>query len=162
MKKNNIRTIHELISRDQKRYYKKIIKTYEKYNYYYQSKRSIVNTIKLAYYTIKRNVLSPKRNIWLLGDFGPGLKICHANVVIARQAKIGKNVIFHGNNCVGVKSDSFLEAPIIGNNVDVGYGAMIIGNVKIADGSIIGAGSLVVKDIIEKGIYGGVPARRIK
>ena len=44
-----------------------------------------------------------------------------------------------------------------------GVGANIIGNVKIADGIIIGANSLVIKSFLEENIViAGVPARKIK
>lgn len=49
----------------------------------------------------------------------------------------------------------------IGNNVSIGSNATIL-PVNIADGVVIGAGAVVTKDITEKGVYVGNPARRIK
>ena len=55
------------------------------------------------------------------------------------------------------------DAPIIGNNVEVGFGAVIIGKVKIADGIKIGANSVVTKSFLEPNIkIAGVPAKKIK
>lgn len=160
---SSLRTLHEIVSRDQKRYFKKIVRLYARYNYYYKKRKTPFSVMMLAILTIKRNIMSPKRNIWLLGSFGDNLKICHANVVVARSARIGNNVVFHGNNCIGIKSDKDQRAPRIGDNVDVGYGAMIIGPVVIAEGVTIGAGAVVTKDCLEQGgIYVGCPARRIK
>jgi chloramphenicol O-acetyltransferase type B len=51
---------------------------------------------------------------------------------------------------------------IIENDVWVGYGSTILGGVKIGEGSIIGAGSLVTKDVEPYSIYAGVPAKRIR
>jgi chloramphenicol O-acetyltransferase type B len=51
---------------------------------------------------------------------------------------------------------------IIENDVWVGYGATILGGVKIGEGSIIGAGSLVTKDVAPYSIYAGTPARKVK
>lgn len=51
---------------------------------------------------------------------------------------------------------------IIGNDVWVGYGVIIMSGVKIGDGAIIAAGSIVVKDVEPYTIYGGVPAKKIK
>lgn len=48
-----------------------------------------------------------------------------------------------------------------GNNF-VGYGATIVGNVRVGYGSVIGAGSLVLKDIPPGVVVGGVPARILK
>lgn len=50
----------------------------------------------------------------------------------------------------------------IGNNVYVGVDAIILPNVCITDNVIIGAGSIVTKDIKEDGVYVGRPAKRIK
>ena len=57
-----------------------------------------------------------------------------------------------------------IDAPptVIGNDVWVGYGVIIMSGVKIGDGAIIAAGSVVVKDVEQYSIYGGVPAKKIK
>jgi acetyltransferase-like isoleucine patch superfamily enzyme len=49
----------------------------------------------------------------------------------------------------------------IGNRVSIGSNATIL-PVTIADGTVIGAGSVVTKDIIEPGVYAGNPARKIR
>jgi acetyltransferase-like isoleucine patch superfamily enzyme len=49
----------------------------------------------------------------------------------------------------------------IGDNVSIGSNATIL-PVNICDGVVIGAGSVVTKDIIEKGIYAGNPAKKIR
>jgi len=49
----------------------------------------------------------------------------------------------------------------IGNNVSIGSNATIL-PVSIADGTVIGAGAVVTKNIKEPGIYAGNPARRLK
>ena len=55
------------------------------------------------------------------------------------------------------------KAPIIGKNVDIGFGAVIIGDVKIADNCVIGANAVVTKSFLEQGtVICGVPAREIK
>ena len=50
----------------------------------------------------------------------------------------------------------------IGNNVWLGYGVIVLGGVKIGDGAIIQAGSVVVKSIPSCAIAGGAPARVFK
>ena len=53
--------------------------------------------------------------------------------------------------------------PKIGDNVLIGVGAIIIGDIEIGDNIIIAAGALVNKTFLEKGItIGGVPAKKIK
>jgi acetyltransferase-like isoleucine patch superfamily enzyme len=50
---------------------------------------------------------------------------------------------------------------IIGNNVSVGSNATLL-PVTICDDVVIGAGAVVTKDITEKGVYAGNPARKVK
>lgn len=49
----------------------------------------------------------------------------------------------------------------IGNDVWIGYGAIILGGITIGDGAIIAAGSVVTKDVESFSIYGGNPAKKI-
>ena len=91
-----------------------------------------------------------------------GLRLWHyGSIIINGYAKIGKNCQFHGENCVGNKGDWDQEAPVIGNNVDIGIGAKIIGGIYIADDVKIGANAVVTKSCYEKGaVLIGVPAHR--
>lgn len=54
------------------------------------------------------------------------------------------------------------EVTYIGNDVWIGYGAIIMSGVHIADGSIIAAGSVVTHDTEPYSIYAGVPAKKIR
>lgn len=51
---------------------------------------------------------------------------------------------------------------IIGNDVWIGHKSTILSGVRIGDGSIIAAGSVVTKDVEPYAIYGGLPAKKIK
>ena len=51
---------------------------------------------------------------------------------------------------------------IIGNDVWIGYDAVIMAGVKIGDGAIIGARAVVTKDVEPYSIVGGVPAKEIR
>lgn len=54
------------------------------------------------------------------------------------------------------------EEPIyIGNNVWIGYGAIIMGGIAIKDGAVVAAGAVVTRDVDENTIVGGVPAKVI-
>ena len=69
-------------------------------------------------------------------------------------------------DCI-VKDENLIERPparktYIGNDVWVGYRAIILQGVKIGDGAIIGAGAVVTKDVEPYSIVGGVPAKHIK
>lgn len=95
------------------------------------------------------------------GTCGKGLRICHGNVVINGFA--GNDCVFHGNNVVGNKTTGAAAAvPHLGNGVDVGAGAVIIGGVTIADNCVIGAGAVVTRSFETPGtVIAGVPARAI-
>lgn len=77
---------------------------------------------------------------------------------------LGDDCELYGNNCIGNKGSSFapLDAPIIGNSVSFGVGANAIGKIRVCDNVKISGMSLVNKDIIEEGIYGGIPVRLLK
>lgn len=96
--------------------------------------------------------------------FDVGLRIWHfGSIAVNSYAKVGKNCQLHGSNCIGNKGDSRLEAPVIGDNVDVGFGAVVIGNVIIAENCRIGANAVVVKSCLEKNtILVGNPATTVE
>lgn len=94
--------------------------------------------------------------------FDSGLSIAHyGTIVVNGKAKIGKNCRIHENVTIGSTGGEEL-APQIGNNVFIGTGAKIIGNIEIADNIAIGANSLVNKSFTEPGItIAGNPAKKI-
>lgn len=97
-----------------------------------------------------------------LNVFGPGLSIAHyGTIVVAGNAKIGENCRIHEGVTIGATNGS-TSAPHIGNNVFIGSGAKIIGNISIADNVAIGANACVIKSIEEASTtWAGVPARKI-
>ena len=70
------------------------------------------------------------------------------------------NDIFAGGGPAGGNKDLW-KTTTIGNNVSIGTNATIL-PVTIADNVVVGAGSVVTKDIVEAGIYAGNPARMIR
>jgi serine O-acetyltransferase len=81
-------------------------------------------------------------------------------VVIGETTEIGDDVTMYQNETLGGTSmEKKKRHPTIGNNVVIGSGAKILGNVSIANGARIGAGSVVIKDVPESMIVVGVPAR---
>lgn len=99
------------------------------------------------------------------GNIGKGFRIWHyGSIIINGKAIIGENCQLHGNNCIGNKGlmhDD--EVPTIGNNVDIGVGAVVLGKVYVADDIKIGANAVVTKSFYEKGItIAGIPAVKIK
>lgn len=97
-----------------------------------------------------------------LNVFGPGLSIAHrGTIVVNGNAKIGKNCRIQESTTIGATNGSGC-APILGNNIFIGSGARIIGDIRIADNIAIGANALVCKDCLEPAItIAGVPAKKI-
>ena len=89
--------------------------------------------------------------------------IC-SKVVIGDNCFIGHGVNFTNDLFKnGNPESSHIEwiPTYIGNNVSIGSGSSIL-PVKVADGCVVGAGSVVTKDLIAKGIYAGNPAKLIR
>ncbi|MDB4586226.1 hypothetical protein OAE01_02040 [Akkermansiaceae bacterium] len=96
------------------------------------------------------------------GCFDEGLRIFHYGIVVNPKARIGKNCKLHGNNCIG-NNGTDPGAPIIGDDVDIGFGAVVIGNVVIPDGTVIGANAVVCRSIEGDGhVVVGIPAKIIQ
>lgn len=97
-----------------------------------------------------------------LNVFGPGLSIAHrGTIVVNGNAKIGKNCRIQESTTIGATNGES-SAPTLGNNIFIGSGARIIGNIKIADDIAIGANAVVNKDFDTPGItIAGVPAKKI-
>lgn len=131
-----------------------------RYDEYFSNKKNLVFMLPCVFVKIRRNRLGA-----LLGVLIPnytceqGVVIWHYNVIVNAYAKIGKNVQFHGNNCIGNKGGDHLEAPVLGDDIDIGIGAKVIGGVHVSDSVKIGANAVVTRDFNRKGsILVGIPA----
>ena len=95
--------------------------------------------------------------------FGPGLAIVHlGTIIINEQAKIGENCRIHPGVVIGA-SGGGLNAPTIGDNVYIGPGVKIFGEIKLANNIAIAANSVVNKSFQNEGFaIGGVPAKELK
>ncbi|WP_367378401.1 serine O-acetyltransferase [Enterococcus gilvus] len=122
------------------------------------------NRLFSNFFCRKKNILGNKLGFYISKNtLGEGVTIYHhGSIIISGNAKIGNNVSLHGNNCIGNDGNSDF-APIIGDSVDIGFGACIIGSIEIAKGVKIGAGAVVVKSCFKEGAtLIGVPARIIE
>ncbi|QPS26251.1 CatB-related O-acetyltransferase [Clostridium perfringens] len=116
----------------------------------------------------------------LKGKIGRFCSIGHNVVVVTGRHPIRKfvstNPMFFSmelqNGATFVKKQKFKEVVFsdeknkycvtIGNDVWIGYGTIIIGGVEIGDGAVIGAGSIVTKDVPPYTIVAGQPAKEIR
>ena len=79
-------------------------------------------------------------------------------IVISGYAKFGNNCRIRNGVVVGLKNISEPKAPQIGNDVDIGAGAKILGAITIGDRVVIGANAVVIQDVPDDSIAVGVPA----
>ena len=95
---------------------------------------------------------------------GKGLFIDHGmGVVIGETTVIGDHVkLFHGVTLGGRGTSHGKRHPTIGNDVTIGCGASVLGNITIGDHAKIGANAVVLKDVPAYATAAGVPARIIE
>lgn len=91
---------------------------------------------------------------------GRRFKIEHfGGIVISGDAVIGNDVIVRNGVTIGLRRTGVAGAPTIGNRVDIGAGAKILGPIRIGDDVSIGANAVVLEDVPPNSIAIGVPAR---
>lgn len=92
---------------------------------------------------------------------GAGLYISHfGGIWISSQVRIGKNCNLSQNVTLGgISEGAGKGAPTIGDQVYIGPGAVISGNVTIGNNALIGANSVVLTNVPEDGVFIGVPAK---
>lgn len=81
-------------------------------------------------------------------------------VVINPDAKIGDNCKIGQNVTIGGRGKA--ECPVIGDNVVIGAGALILGDIHIGNNSSVGAGAVVIHSVPENAVVVGNPAKVIK
>jgi sugar O-acyltransferase (sialic acid O-acetyltransferase NeuD family) len=116
--------------------------------------------------------VSPKAMVWDNVEMGDNCFIFEANV-IQPFVKIGCDTIMWSGNHIGhhttigdhcfIASHAVVSGHVtVGNNCFIGVNATIREGVKIPNECLIGANALIVKDAVEKGVYGGHPATLLR
>ncbi len=109
---------------------------------------------------------------WILGielhwnlEIGPRLRIYHGTgLVVSPESRLGSDCILRHTTTLGLRGlaeTGSSGAPVLGDRVEVGAHVVILGPVRVGDGAIIGAGSVVTKDVAAGSIVAGNPAREI-
>lgn len=86
-----------------------------------------------------------------------------AGVVIGETAEIGDDVtLYHGVTLGGTSLKKGKRHPTLGDRVTVGAGAKILGNIRVASDSRIGANAVVVRAVPENSVVVGIPGQVVK
>ena len=120
--------------------------------------------LKLVYLT------GHKLSQWLGGidlsynmKIGRRVRLEHFGSMVLVAREIGDDATIRHNTTFGIASLERMDAyPVIENGVEIGVGAVVIGGIRIGEGSIIGANSVVTKSVPPYAVVAGVPARLIR
>lgn len=93
---------------------------------------------------------------------GKRFRIEHfGDIIISGDTVFGDDVVIRNGVTVGLRRTNERGAPVIGNRVDIGTGAKILGAITIGDDVAVGANAVVLTDIPPNSLAVGVPARII-
>ena len=141
----------------------------------YQGLHALIH-YRIGNYFYKRNLFLIARLISQISRFFTGIEIHPGatigkdffidhgmGVVIGETAIIGDNVLlYQGVTLGGTGLEKGKRHPSVGNNVVIGAGAKILGNITIADNTYIGANAVVIRDVGANSTVVGVPGRITK
>ncbi|MCX5708873.1 MAG: serine O-acetyltransferase [Candidatus Omnitrophica bacterium] len=141
----------------------------------YQGLHALIHH-RIAHYFYQRNLFLIARLVSQASRFFTGIEIHPGatigkdffidhgmGVVIGETSIIGDNVLlYQGATLGGTGLEKGKRHPTIGNNVVIGAGAKVLGNITIGDNSYIGANAVVIKDVPANSTVVGVPGRITK
>jgi len=93
-------------------------------------------------------------------ELGPGLVIDHfGGVIVSGYARIGADCRLRNDVVIGLRHVGEPMAPVLGDRVDIGSGARLLGPIRIGNDVMIGANAVVLQDVPDNHIAVGIPAR---
>lgn len=94
---------------------------------------------------------------------GRRVKLEHFGGMILVADRIGDDVVIRQNTTFGIaRVDDLQSRPTIGNRVDIGTGAVLVGSIEIGDDVVIGANAVVARSLPPGVVAAGIPARVIR
>jgi len=92
-------------------------------------------------------------------EVGRNFVIDHfGGIVVSGFARFGDNCRIRNGVVVGLARIDDPCAPVLGDNVDIGAGAKLLGRIRIGNNVLIGANAVVTRDVPDNSIAVGVPA----
>jgi len=96
-------------------------------------------------------------------EIGGGLYIGNTGIIRFHPGvKAEKNLSIGQLVTIGTRGVGYTGVPVIGDNVYIGVGAKVLGNIRIGNNVKIGANAVVIKDVPDNATVVGVPARVVK
>src|SRR5215218_2805876 len=94
---------------------------------------------------------------------GRRVRIWHHGGMVLHAESIGDDVHIRQNTTFGIaRRDQLYELPTIEDRVDIGCGAVILGDITVGHDSVVGANAVVLKDVPPHSVAVGVPAKVVK
>lgn len=142
----------------------KFQKLLRKVEYYSNKNQTLLEKAYLIFLRMKLRKLQLRLGFSIpINVFGPGLSIAHyGSIVINPNTRVGANCRLHSSTNIGA-SGGDKKAPQIGDNVYIGPGAIIFGDIEITNNVTIGANATVNKSCQEEFVVlAGSPAIAVK
>lgn len=142
----------------------KYIKLLRKEEYYFNCRKDKIGRLLTLWYLQRKNKLGNKIGFKIpRNTFAEGLMIYHhGGIIINEDVKVGKNAVLHGSNCIGNDGFPRSKVPVIGDNLDLGIGAKVIGNVTLGNNIKVGANAVVTRAFTNDDLtLVGIPAREL-
>lgn len=120
---------------------------------------------RLSKYPIRRRIVAlfypPMQTLYLYTpDIGGGLYIQHGFATMIAAKSIGENCWINQQVTIGYRGSG--EPPVIGNNVTITCGAKVLGDIRIGNSVTVGANAVVIRDVPDHCVVGGIPAKVLK
>jgi serine O-acetyltransferase len=158
---NILDRILSIFERDEVWEYEKLLRNVE---YIKNCNNGLLGKIRYAFALKKLHTTGRRLGFYIFpNNFGPGLSISHPGMIIVNTcARIGANCRIHPGTVITTQAGPISKTPRLGDNIYIGPGVKIFGDIEIADNIAIGANSVVNKSFTEPGItIAGVPAKKI-
>ena len=126
----------------------------------HRMRRNPKTAASVLHFVVTRILWKPLESLYIeTEDIGGGLFIQHGFSTIICAERLGENCWINQQVTIGYVET---ECPILEDNVMVNCGAKVLGGITMKRNSRAAAGAVVVKDVPENAIVGGVPAKVIK
>jgi serine O-acetyltransferase len=93
-------------------------------------------------------------------DIGGGLYIAHPIGTVISVKRMGSNCSIIAAVTIGMRNE--WAFPDIGDNVFIGAGARVLGNIRVGDNAVIGANAVVIKNVPDNATVVGIPGKVVR